>query len=320
MTIEAKPARSFLADVDYTTSPVEDALNSVCHPNFKPTAAAFLANIKNAESLLQLPHSLLMLAHVETQKLLVFTDVYLPVFYKGGRYEDIDTRKIVDEEFAKRMDQLRTSQDFKDELITASDSRMAQLLEGGDMQKKIRMVLLSLVSATWTAFEVLAGDAWRFALNNRPDLTAQRVLQQLFPHTTAEGLSAKGIPVWLAAQYGFDLRSHIGDILKSRIDFSDIGEIRKAYRAAFGEIAELEKHLGDRRLLILESTRHVIVHRGGTVDEKYNHLTNKNFEIGRPLPLEPTFLSDALRAGIAAGCAINIESGGTPGNPTSFRR
>jgi hypothetical protein len=148
------------------------------------------------------------------------------------------------------------------------------------------------------------GDAWQFALNARPTETAQSVLHRLFPAGTPEGISAKGIPLWLAAKYNFDLRQHIGDILKLRIDFSDVNEIRKAYVAAFGESACLRNGLEDKNLLVLEATRHLVVHRGAIVDEKYSKITGQSFPVHEPLPLEPAFVSAILHAAIVGGSSI----------------
>jgi hypothetical protein len=304
MNSEGALTETFLSEIQFDTQSATYAAQGVTELKFKPVAEAFEANIRNAVGLLQLPFSLLMWSHMETKRLLMFTDVYLPLGLKGAKYFDPEVKKHVDEELARRINELGDDEGFTEELCRTSDAILAHLLESPDMQRKIRTVLLSLISATWTAFEVLAGDAWQFALNNRPDQIAQRVLQQMFPSGTAEGLSAKGIPLWMAAKYRFDLRSHIGDLLKPRINFSDLEEIQKAYSAAFGKESPLGATLADKNLLTLETTRHLVVHRGGLVDEKYNKITGENFEIKQPLPLDAAFLSSVLGAGIAAGCAL----------------
>jgi hypothetical protein len=292
--------RTFLLDIDFDYTSATNAAGAVKQSEFKPVAQAFQANIENAVGLLQLPHGLLMWSHMEIKRLLMFTDAYLPLGLKGADYGEAAIKKQVDEEVRRRFDQLQHDGSFELELIPAADSKMAHLLGDPKMQRQIRMILLSLISATWTAFEILAGDAWQLALNSRPDQIAEKVLGQLFPSGTPEGLSAKAIPLWMAAKYGFDLRNHIGDILKPHVDFSDLKQIQKAYAAAFGTNAAFESAVADKNLLTLGATRNLVVHRGGLVDEKYNKITNQSFETSQPLPLDPTFLSGILEAGMTA--------------------
>jgi hypothetical protein len=75
----------------------------------------------------------------------------------------------------------------------------------------------------------------------------------------------------LAAKYNFDLRGCLGSVLKSKFDFTSFDGIAEAYLKAFGECKELQE-LG-KDLKRLEQVRHLIVHRGGLVDEKFVYLT-----------------------------------------------
>jgi hypothetical protein len=300
---EEEISRTFLSDITVDFDVAKAAVAGVKHKEFKPIAHAFWTNVKGAMNLLQLPHFFLMYSLMREKESLVFLDVYLPFGRQGLLYSD-GVKKRVDEEVSRRLTEWQARKEFTEEMAADADKHLASLLRREMVQRQVRMVLLSLLSATWTAFEVLAGDAWQFALNAKPTETAQSVLQRLFPAGAPEGISAKGIPVWLAAKYDFDLRQHIGDILKLRIDFSDVNEIRKAYAAAFGEKACLRDILDDRKLAVLEATRHLVVHRGAIVDEKYNKTSGQNFPVNEPLPLEPAFLSEILNAGIAAGSSI----------------
>lgn len=275
-----------------------DAAKEVAHLEFKRVAHAFEANIEQADGPIKLLYAVLGAEHMEATRLVIFTDVYLPFGLKGADYHDPDVKRRVDEEVERRMKEAWVRPD----LLPVADSKVAVLLQNPRTQRQIRMMLLSWISATWTAFEILAGDAWQMALNSRPDLIAQEVLTQLFPIGSPEGLSAKGIPLWMAAKYGFDLRNHVGDMLKPRIDFSDIKMIQKAYCAAFGKDTPLQSSLADKNLFVLAATRHLVVHRGGIVDEKYNKIAGQNFTVNEELPLEDSaFLSNILGVGVAAG-------------------
>ncbi|MGA3317055.1 MAG: hypothetical protein ABSC64_11535 [Candidatus Korobacteraceae bacterium] len=297
-------SRTFLSEINFDFDIAKAAVASVKYQGFRPIADAFWTNVEGAMNLLQLPHFLLSYSAMREKQTLIFLDVYLPLANRGLDYTDKTSKKRVDDEVARRLSEWKAQEGHTGELALDADKHLAGLLDMEMMQRQLRMVVLSLISATWTAFEVLAGDAWQFALNARPTEAAQSVPQRLFPGGTPEGISAKGIPLWLAAKYNFDLRQHIGDILKLRIDFSDVNEIRKGYVAAFGEKACLQDALEDKNLLILEATRHLVVHRGAIVDEKYNKVTGQSFPLHQPLPLEPAFVSAILHVAIVAGSSI----------------
>lgn len=294
-------------EIDVDSSPAENAAAAVRYESFKPIAKVFQSNVENAISLLQLPHGLLMWAHIEQQELLTFSRVYLPIaLLDGGKepYKKPEIKHKVDKEVARRMKEWRSRENFMQSVIDASDSKMSQLLTQLRIQAEMRMVLLSLMTSSWTAFEVLAGDAWEFILNSRADQIAQNVIKELFANVNAaEGLSAKGIPLWMAAKYKFDLRNHIGEILKPKIDFSDVRQVRKAYEAVFG-VGAIPESLKCKNLTVLEKTRHLIVHRAGIVDERYNDLTNQDFSLGESLPLNASFITDLVMSAINAGCSL----------------
>jgi hypothetical protein len=190
----SKSPETFLSKVSFDSSLVERAVNSVTHQGLKAVAESFGKNIEAATNLLQLPHSLLMHAYAKEKQYLAFLDVYLPLAMKGLSYDDAAVKKSVDDEVAKRLNAWHENEAVK-ELGRESDKALAFLLESDVVQRQVRMLLISLISATWTAFEVLAGDAWQLALNAEPNKTAEAVLKRFFPNSSADGISAKGIPI-----------------------------------------------------------------------------------------------------------------------------
>ena len=127
--------------------------------------------------------------------------------------------------------------------------------------------LFAIAVYTWTAFECLAGDLWANSLNQGTTALAQRVLSSLPSEADGSGLSRRQIEVGLAARYNFDLRRSLGTILRPKFDFTSFDGIASAFEQAFGRCEALQKREG--RLKELEQVRHLIVHRGGIVDDKF---------------------------------------------------
>jgi hypothetical protein len=103
-----------------------------------------------------------------------------------------------------------------------------------------------------------------------------------------------------AGQYDFDLRHCLGSLLKSRFDFTSVAGIRKAYQV-FGEDSFLNETLESSTIQELEITRHLIVHRGGVVDEDYRRRSKTDAEVGQPLGLSEEMVAKFSGAVRVAG-------------------
>jgi hypothetical protein len=155
----------------------------------------------------------------------------------------------------------------------------------------------------WTAFECLAADLWENSLNDRTVL-AHRTLSSIPGDDTGKsGLSRRHIEVGLAARHGFDLRRCLGTLLKSKFDFTSFEGIEAAYKQAFGT-DELQ---GFQDLKELEQVRHLIVHRGGVVDEKFLRVTNLKARRGVPLSPKVSQVCDYMIA-VTLACVSLLKS------------
>jgi hypothetical protein len=73
----------------------------------------------------------------------------------------------------------------------------------------------------------------------------------------------------------YDLRGCMGDVLRSRCNFTTLAGIRAAYSVAFSDkekrarTEQIDAALSDRGLDALCIVRNVIVHRAGIADDKY---------------------------------------------------
>lgn len=142
--------------------------------------------------------------------------------------------------------------------------------------------LFAVTLYIWTAFECLATDLWATSLNRATPL-GHRILSSISGEDAEKsGLSRRHIEVGLAARYGFDLRRHLGTILKSKFDFRSCDGIQSAYKQAFGNCGKPPEWA---TLKELEQVRHLIVHRGGVVDSKFAKVTNLRVRPDRTLSL-----------------------------------
>lgn len=119
-------------------------------------------------------------------------------------------------------------------------------------------------------------------MNHRPDLFALKVIK-MFEERLPQGMSAKSIPLGIAAKYNFNLTNHIGDIIGQRIDFTDLREIKKA----FTTVAEIDEHtirlFQDPVMKELLLVRNLIAHRGGFIDETFKKQANHSGKVGEQI-------------------------------------
>ncbi len=127
----------------------------------------------------------------------------------------------------------------------------------------IGALLAAIVSSAWTAFEALAEDLWVAAINARPDPLVANFLD-------VQGKNQeKTIPIKVLSDYGHDLRSRMGDMLRDheKADFQSLTSAGTAYVKAFGQAAHPLFRADD--LVVLSKTRNLLAHRGGMIDETF---------------------------------------------------
>jgi hypothetical protein len=165
-----------------------------------------------------------------------------------------------------------------------------------------RSWLFAVTLYIWTAFEYLAADLWVGSLNQSTTL-AQRILASMSNEVIGTpGLSRRQIDVGLAARYGFDLRHSLGTILKPKFDFSNVDGIEAAYKGAFGGCGEIEQLRDDLRQL--EQVRHLIVHRGGVMDDKFLKLSGLKGKKGANLTLTLPQVTDFMVTVALSGMSL----------------
>jgi hypothetical protein len=136
----------------------------------------------------------------------------------------------------------------------------------------------SIIVMAYTLFETLSEDLWIEAVNLRPDSLARHML----PSEKEKGQQSS-IALSRLAKFKFDLRDHMGTLLKedkdNLVSFDSLRVVEKAYHDAFWNpesedkrkcnalLAIFDKYRDDLRML--EELRNLFVHRGGAVDSKF---------------------------------------------------
>jgi hypothetical protein len=251
-------------------------LDHLTIPFLKPIAEGFFENIQRVESLIAMPLMMFSMLEVDAQFHQRSTSMVFDLI-RGKKPDSSDLERL---DYYPKHDP---------ELVERTRKREEKVLAipgvGEPLQRAIQVLYSASVSGSWTAFECLAADLWVDALNSEALLLAQRAISSIETQEPGE-ISAKQIPVGLAARHGFDLRNCLGTILRTKFDFTSVSGIRKAYQV-FAPIDDfVEKVFATPRLAELEATRHVIVHKAGKIDTEYCRRTKSTLPIGSVLTFD----------------------------------
>jgi hypothetical protein len=255
----------------------QEFLNHLTIPFLKPIAEGFFENIRQVEALITMPLMMFSMLEVTEQIDRRLQNHALDYWSKGLGLKNFfdDFHKVVPYSPAQDPDFIeRTRKRFDDTLKIPTC--------GDALRTSIQVLNSAAVSGCWTALECLATDLWVTSLNEEPLLLGQVAISSLESQEPGE-LSARQIPVGLAARYGFDLRHCLGTVLKTKFDFTGVVGIQKAYKVFVPNDDFIEKVLANPVLSEMEATRHVIVHRAGKVDEDYRKRTKSNAPLGTVL-------------------------------------
>jgi hypothetical protein len=289
---------------------VEKAQACVARVRAEPLEAvgrAFVKNVSDILNLLSLPLVLLCRGRHASHDLVFFTQALVKT-KNVSKYPEVEAARHEVASEAKRLrhEALETGQ-LSARVVEEASQELREMLQIEDISQSARVLLSSSTSIAWTAFECLATDLWVAALDSRPTTLAQRALKSLPGEDQLDGISGKAVAVWQLARHGFDLRSCMGRLLKPKFDLTSLSNIRKAYSGAFEKSMQLDVLFTTQDLNLLEASRHVIVHRGGIVDEEFASRTKTmgiGYTVGAPLPLDGKMVSRLANAGVDAGCQL----------------
>ncbi len=292
-----------MLDWGFDVSSLRECVTSIRSTVLLPAASAFATNFENIDSLQMMPF---MIA-ADGIKRFYFTLKYVRTgidqvvsALKGGQVPsalsvDLADTKARIREADKLFRSFLQQEGGLEEFASQIDSSLSDLVQQEVFQTSIRVLLTSSTTLIWTAFECLARDLWVSSLNTGNTILAQ---------TAFRSVGAKNIQVGLIARYGFDLRNHLGSLLSSKVKFSDVSGIHKAYVAAY-ENPDTFGAIFDRdELRFLEKCRHLIAHRAGIIDEKFKKETSSVQEVGEVLVLDANKVSGFAASAIDTGVKL----------------
>lgn len=265
-----------------------------------PIANTFAKNLHDIHAMLSLPLLLLLAGTARSSMLL---NSVISLIEREKNNETLD--EAAEEEEINRL----LEEEFRDEENARANYAKAsllldRLLTNNRMRSAVHALLSATTTATWTAFEVLVTDLWVEALNQQPTELAQHVLSSIPSSEGTDGISKRSVSVGLLARYGFDLRSSMGTVLKASFDFTGVSGMHKAYATAFGMDTELKAIFDRQELRMLEAVRHLLVHRGGIIDESFKKRTGSHRPVNSLLPLDSIMVSAVANTVVAAGCQL----------------
>jgi hypothetical protein len=170
----------------------------------------------------------------------------------------------------------------------------------------IEGVLSAILTNTWTAFETLAGDLWVATVNAHPHTLDQlagdekRIQKQADAARNEEPLASnkqeKGMMMKIKAIHdithgNYDLKMKMGELIRDRVSFVSLFDIRKSYSRAFHEseidknvVAAVDGALAEKALDALAAVRNLIVHKASIADEEYIGRIVAINKAGLPIP------------------------------------
>lgn len=286
------------------TDDARDAAASVSSAALKPIVDAYAKNIDTVLTLISMPLALLGIGIMTTNRIALMPQAIVNTRYHTEPEPSEETQRAMDNELERLLEEAYggTEPKFSDPIEQASE-KWASMMQDEKILRAAYGIQDAAISLAWTALESLAIDLWESALNANPTKFGQPVFSTL-PSSSADGMSSRQISIGLLARHGFDLREKLGTVLAPKFDFTGVRGIRSAYSSAFGDISEIEEHFDSEKLLELEASRHLIVHRASIVDQIYLSRTNNNNTIGERITFDGESLSTLLNSSIELSICI----------------
>jgi hypothetical protein len=172
---------------------------------------------------------------------------------------------------------------------------------------ELTALMSAMIVGAWTAFEVLAEDLWVALLNARPRLGLVALNAELTAEDSPEKKREKRdvkyqLPVHVLQEYAYDLTNHMGDLLRTRWNFSKPEHTADAYNRVFKDLkAELGSVFNDKDIKGLAAIRNVVVHNAGIADSVFvalveNHPKLNGIATKQPVPVDGSLVVHFVQA------------------------
>ncbi len=155
------------------------------------------------------------------------------------------------------------------------------------IDEALREFLAAQLILCWTMFENTAKDLLIAAGNCRTQMIGKSLAQR---QDSSDQNSGKSLRLNVLEKYGWNLHGKLGDAFASRIEFSNLGESKKAYAEAFSEKDKTDPIFSCADLRTLHLIRNLFVHCAGRADERFIESVQKskhfeNIKLGEAIHL-----------------------------------
>lgn len=291
---------------------VDDSVRSIRSKELKKTATAFVRNVEDLHALLTLPLGLLNVGLWEADRMHFLFEAVAKAQLrgKGGKAQGAKANVLAraNRSFEKGTNHPATRR-ARDRMVDISESLLHSLLNNknfDELRFATRALYYASVSSAWGTFESAARDTWVAAVDSHPTLLVQSTLAKAQDTAAEDRLSNKQISIGLLARHRYDLRGVMGELLAPKFDFTGISGIRAAFAASFRDEPPIAKALANPTLSQLETTRHLIVHRAGWIDEEYQRRAGVQGAMGTRLLLDGRKVTSLTNAAVDAGSALLV--------------
>lgn len=130
----------------------------------------------------------------------------------------------------------------------------------------MRGIMDSMILASWTAFEVLAGDIWEEIVNRGPSTIAATLA------SSGEWKNEKKLSIRDLHKFKSDFRSETGSFYREtgQANFQTLESIKFCYSVALGKkVLEIFDTIEAGRITVLAAVRNIITHKSGIVDASF---------------------------------------------------
>jgi len=172
--------------------------------------------------------------------------------------------------------------------------------------------------STWTAYEVLGGDLWEDTVNN--SFKAASNVINYDPQTNP--VDSTKFDLHLLFKHGLNLEDKMGTVLKHKFKFTSVEQIDFAFTACFEtrRTSKKQRTAENKNLFGVEQARHLILHKGGVVDERYQRKVSPDLVIGHRLVLSIPELNEAMEEVFNSGCDLILKTEHWLNNQRSKRK
>jgi hypothetical protein len=286
---------------------IRTASRQIVTPELLAPAGAFSENVLRLDAILRFPLQIIVLTGARQEciseaRIDVLGSVRGPI---SGPADLVAVRARADELWKMRLSKEDPlSYPYRDDVYAQSALRIMTDIGDPDFLAGLRAILVTQITGTWTAFEVLAADLWEAALNAHPETLSALSAFAAGGQPKSGRDQEKTIALSEIGKHRFDLTSKMGTVLREKFNFQRLSEIVRAYQSAFDDI-NVRSAISSQDLKALSEVRHVFVHRAGVADQDFVHevrniATLNHISIGDPISVDGEFIEKIVTPAVEA--------------------